>query len=97
MRPKGQVINVTSSEDSTVMGRIQGVYIKNQGSTDCQIEPDVAISADSYLLEAGETLWIGYPFVKLFHKTASGTSSDTKLAVTHTSSGGYMDLSSGHW
>lgn len=50
------------------------LHIKNEGSTDCQIEFDGAVTANSYLLESGEALTItNYAVIRLHFKTASGT------------------------
>ena len=50
------------------------MLVKNTGSTDCSIDFDREISADSYLLEVGEVITVeDRPFKRLFYKTASST------------------------
>jgi hypothetical protein len=71
----GTKLAVTSTENTKLFGtNYQLLHIKNQGSTDCQIDFDQAVSDDSYLLEAGEALTItNYAVIRLHFKTASGT------------------------
>lgn len=67
-------LSVTSSENTHLIGvGMKELHIKNQGTTDCQVGFDEAISDDSYLLEAGETITIEFPIIRLYFKTASGT------------------------
>ena len=81
--PIAKKLDVTSSENTHLMGvGIREVHIKNQGVTDCQIEFDGAVSTDSYLLEAGETLSVEHPVIRLHFKTASGTTTLYVLKLT---------------
>lgn len=74
MRPKPVIATATSTENTEIFGvNLSETLIKNQGTTDCVIDFDSAISAGSYLLEAGEVLSIAWPFTTLYYKTASGT------------------------
>ena len=74
-RPITTQLAVASTENTHQIGSgLKSILIKNQGTTDCYIEFDRVIdTARSYLLEAGEAVTIESPFIRLYFKTASGT------------------------
>ena len=75
MRPKPFILDVTATEQSEQFGpALRVAMMKNIGSNDVLIDFDNPVHSESYLLEAGETLTIEYDFIRLFYKTASGTS-----------------------
>jgi len=83
--PINKLISVTSTENTELFGSgVKGILIKNQGATDCIIEFDKAIDSNSYLLEAGETLSLDHPVIRLHFKTASSTTSLYVIVMTNT-------------
>lgn len=73
-RPTPLKLTVTTAEANTNFGvGITAIHVKNQGNTDCLIDFDNATSANSYLLEAGETLFLENRFIRLYYKTNVGT------------------------
>lgn len=83
MRPKPILLTATSTEQEKQLGpALKGVMIKNYGGVDVLVDFDNPITANSYLLEAGETLTINDAFIDLHYKTTSGTSSLYLIRVT---------------
>lgn len=75
MRPKPLILNASDTEQSEQFGpALKVAMLKNIGANDVLIDFDNPVHEESYLLEAGETLTIEYDFIRLFYKTASGTS-----------------------
>ena len=67
-------ITATISGDAYHIGAgAKGLFIKNQGNYDCQIDFDKAISADAYLLENGETLYMETSCIKFYFKSVNGS------------------------
>lgn len=75
MRPKPIKIDCTTDEASEKIGpALRALMIKNVGANDVYIDFDNPITAESYVLEAGETMTMEYDFILLYHKAVSGTS-----------------------
>lgn len=74
--PRPVVLSATTTEQNELFGAgLTGIHIKNIGSQDILLDFDRPISGDSYLLETGEFLDFNLrPFVRLYYKTSSGTS-----------------------
>ena len=74
MRIKAQKISVTTSEARSEMATgAKELIIKNQGTVDCLLEFDVAITDNAYLLEAGESLTVESVAQHINYKTESGS------------------------
>lgn len=72
--PKPYQLSVTTTEDTHQFGvNCRFAYIENTGGTDCTIDFDRAISANSFILKSGQFIEIGFTFVSLHYKTSSGT------------------------
>lgn len=72
--PKPYQLSVTSTQDAHQFGvNCRFAHIENTGITDCLIDFDRDISANSFVLKGGQFLEIGFPFVSLRYKTSSGT------------------------
>lgn len=74
MRPKPVKATVTTTEDTVLFGsNLRYAYIENTGGTKCQIDFDASISSDSFTLAPGQFIEMGFTFVRMYHKTASGS------------------------
>lgn len=75
MRPTPRKIQTTATEGSIDVGQgLNTFFVKNLGPSDVLINFDASIDSDAYLLEVGESLEMTFPFIRMFHKTNSGTS-----------------------
>ena len=73
---------VTSTEGTQLYGAsYRQLHVKNEGATDCQIDFDREVDANSYLLESGEAITIDEAVIRLHFKTASSTTTLYTLAI----------------
>ena len=73
-RPQPVKLTATTTEAVEYYGDgLEAVHIKNQGNEDCLIDFDNAISANSYLLEAGEVICFESRFLRLHYKASANT------------------------